>query len=97
MIEKSTQTAKKPVNEQPESHQEALRATESVKPISNALYYSTLKWNNKITVYRCLYKNCDHQLENEDDIILHTIRHYPKETQDTLLNQLLENKKKGSK
>ena len=52
--------------------------------------YETVMWAGRIPVYQCC--TCKRQMDSEDDMILHVIKHLPKYKREKVFNQLVKEK-----
>jgi hypothetical protein len=57
------------------------------------VFYTEHTWKGVIKVYRCF--QCNHCDEDEGDIQLHVITHYPESDKENILNKMLKEKQNG--
>lgn len=54
--------------------------------------YEIRLWRGKIKVYICNFDDCGVQMDSEDEIIVHSLYHFPEESREAVLDILLDRK-----
>ena len=60
---------------------------------SEVKYYEVRMWAGRIKIYQCC--KCKRQMDSEDDMILHVLKHCPESKRDRLFEKLVKEKEDG--
>ena len=63
------------------------------KPEEENEYYRIKLWSGILEIYEC--KICGRQEDEEDDMIIHVLRHVPKDEREKVFNKLVKDKENG--
>ncbi len=74
--------------------EETIEFEETIEPVEQqpaakepVKHYQKLKWKGIRVTFKCV--TCEVSLEQEDDMILHVLKHVPAEERDALMQELI--------